>query len=316
MQSLTILITPTREFVLSDRHIERIARTVPDARLCVKPLRDVTPEDLQGADIVFGYPGKDWVAEAPRLRWVQLASAGADSMVGVRPGVLVTKSSGVFGIPISEWVIGSMLMLTRHLHIYRDQQRAARWEERAGAREVFGSTVGVVGMGDLGREIARRAGALGCRVLGSRRRTAPDALPFFDAVLPLDELIPQVDFLVVALPGTTATRGLVSAERLRRLKPGAYLLNVGRGSTVDEPALIAALQSGHLAGAALDVTAVEPLPADSPLWQMENVIISPHTSGRSPEANADRRTAIFCDNLRRYLAGQPLVNLVDLQAGY
>jgi phosphoglycerate dehydrogenase-like enzyme len=315
MSQLQVLVLPGNDFVLWDRHIDRIRQAAPEAEVRAVPLGEATLQDIQWANVIFGAPNKAWVQEAPSVRWVQLPTAGSDGWGPIRPDMDLTKASGVFGIPIAEWVLGTMLMLTRNLHLYRDQQLQSLWLERPGAAEIFGSTVGIVGLGDLGREIARRASAFGCRVLGTRR-TAGAPCDFVDAVLPLDEMLPQVDFLVLAMPGTAETRGMISAERLGRMRRGAYLVNVGRGATVDEEALVEALKSGHLAGAALDVTTVEPLPPTSPLWQMEQVIIAPHTSGRSPAANADRRTAIFIDNLRRFMAGDPLTNLVDRQAGY
>jgi phosphoglycerate dehydrogenase-like enzyme len=310
-----VLVQPGGEFFLSEQNIKQIVDTVPGADVRAIPAKEVTRDDVMAADIIFGFPNKEWVAEAPALKWLQLPSAGSDGWLTLRPDVLLTKSSGVFGIPIAEWVMAGMLMLTRNLHLYRDHQAQSLWKERPGAFEIFGSTVGIVGMGDIGREVAVRAKAFGCRVLG-HRRSAGGAVPCVDALLPLDELLPQVDFLVLAIPGTAETRGLISAERLAKLRRGAYLINVGRGNTIDEEAMVGALQSGHLAGAALDVTTVEPLPASSPLWQMEQVIIAPHASGRSPVANGNRRTAIFCENLRRYTAGKPLINLVDREAGY
>jgi phosphoglycerate dehydrogenase-like enzyme len=310
-----ILITTSAEFTMPEQHLAQIRTAAPSATVTAKQRAELTPDDVAVADVIFGWPKPQWVAEAPGVRWVQLASAGSDGWYGIRPtDLLLTKASGTFGIPISEWIIGTMLMLTRNLHLYRDQQREAVWQSRGGAREVYGSTVGIVGLGDIGQELAKRVSALGCRVLGTRRSGGP-APAFVDAVVPLDELIPQADFLVLAIPGTPETRNLINADRLARLKPGSYLINVGRGTTVDEEALIAALRSGHLAGAALDVTAVEPLPAESALWHMAQVIITPHSSPSSA-ANTDRRLAIFCENLRRYQAGEPLINLVDRQAGY
>lgn len=316
MKPLHILVQPGGDFVLWDRHVARIAATAPEATIRTIPANDVTATDVAQAEVIFGAPNKAWVAEAPALRWVQLPSAGADGWAAVRPDMLLTKASGVFGIPIAEWVLGSMLMLTRNMHLYRDLQRESRWEERPGAAEIFGSTVGLIGLGDLGREVALRAKAFGCRVLAARRTAGGEAPAYVDAVLPVDELLPQVDFLVMAIPNTPETRGLLSAERIARLRRGACVINVGRGATLDEEALVEALRSGHLAGAALDVTTVEPLPPTSPLWQMPQVIITPHTSGRSPQANADRRTALFCENLQRYMAGETLRNLVDRGAGY
>jgi phosphoglycerate dehydrogenase-like enzyme len=299
---------------LKDQHFQQIKEAVPGADVHVLPAAEVTRDDVMNAEVIFGFPKKEWVAESPALRWLQLASHGVDGWLTLRPDILITTARGVFGVPIAEWAMGAMLMLTRNLHLYRDHQPRALWQERPGAVELFGATVGIVGLGDIGKEFAVRAKAFGCRVLGTRRR-AGGSVPGVDAIVPLDEMLPQVDFLVLAVPGTTETRGMITAERLSMLRRGAYLINVGRGNTIDEQALIEALRSGHLGGAALDVMTVEPLPASSPLWQMEQVIISPHVSGHSLSSGY-RRTAIFCENLRRYVAGQPLLNLADRKVGY
>lgn len=313
--SMHILIPTSPWFQLWDRHLEQIQALAPSAEIKVKPMAELTSEDVDPAEIIFGFPGKELVESAQRLRWIQLASAGADRLINTRPDIILTNASGTFGIPIAEWVLGAMVTLSRHLHIYRDRQKQARWEGMPAAKEIHGSTVGILGLGDIGQEVAKRAKAMGARVIGSRRTAAP-APEGVDALMPVDDMLPQVDFLVMALPGTAETQRIMSAERLRLMKPGSFFLNVGRGTSVDEPALIEVLRSGHLAGAALDVTAVEPLPADSPLWQMEQVLITPHCSGRSLEANADRRIVIFLDNLKRYMSGQPLRNVVDRAAGY
>lgn len=313
---MQILVLPGGEFVMWEQHFEQIRRTAPpDATVRIIPVDQATEADVQAADVIFGNPKRQWAEGAPHLRWLQLPTAGADRWYGFRPDVLLTKASGSFGVPIAEWVLGVMVMFVRNLHIYRDNQHKSLWEERPGMGEVYGSTVGIVGLGDLGTQIALRAKAFGCRVLGSRRRTSP-CPEYVDALMPLDELIPQADFLVLALPATPETKGIISAERIAAMKPGARLINVGRGATVDEESLIEALRSGRLAGAALDVTTEEPLPPSSPLWQMEQVIITPHVSARSPEANAVRRTDLFCENLRRLAAGKPLINVVDPKAGY
>lgn len=315
LQARRILIGTFRDFAIEEQHLEAIAAAAPGFEIICKREKEMTPADVAAAEVVFGRPKPAWVAAAPNVKWVQLASAGADGWLGVRPDdLLLTKASGTFGVPIAEWAMGAILMLTRNLHIYRDQQRERQWRMQWSAREIMGSTVGLLGLGDIGREVAQRARAFGCRVVGFRRRMEP--VPFVDAVLPLEQVLAEADFLVMVLPATPATYHLIDAERLAQMKPGAYLINAGRGSTVDEAALVEALRSGHLAGAALDVFEDEPLPAESPLWQMEQVIISPHASFISPARNTDRRMAIFCQNLKRYLAGEPLLNLVDRQTGY
>lgn len=312
---MQILVLPGGEFVLWEEHFQQIRQAAGDAEVRIVPFKEATPADCQAADVIFGAPKLPWLDDTPRLGWLQLPTAGADRYCGLRPDVLLSNASGSFGIPIAEWVLGTMVIFTRNLHLYRDQQHQRLWQERHGVGEVYGSTVGIVGLGDLGTQIGLRAKAFGCRVLGTRRRPTP-CPDFLDALLPLDELIPQADFLVLTLPKTPATQTIINADRIARMKPGARLINVGRGAIVDEEALIAALRTGRIAGAALDVTAVEPLPPESPLWTMEQVIITPHVSARSPRANADRRTQIFCDNLHRYRTGEPLANLVNRQAGY
>jgi phosphoglycerate dehydrogenase-like enzyme len=315
MGPLQILITTTDDFTPNPDHLERIRSIAPGAGVRLVPRSDVSQADVNAASIIFGRVNPKLLGNAPNLRWLQLSSAGADGFLDIHPDTLLTKASGTFGIPIAEWVIGSMLMLTRNLHRYRDQQHRAIWKSISGAREVYGSTVGIVGLGDIGQEVAKRAAPLGCRILGCRRTNGP-APAHVEAVFPLEALLPQVEFLVLALPGTPENDRLITGERLAQMRRGAYLINVGRGASIDEEALIEALRSGHLAGAALDVTTVEPLPPDSPLWQMEQVIISPHASFISLEGNTERRLAIFCENLRRYVAGERLHNLVDRTVGY
>jgi phosphoglycerate dehydrogenase-like enzyme len=179
-----------------------------------------------------------------------------------------------------------------------------------------GTTMGILGLGTIGSAVARRAGAFGMRVIGTKRRPAP--LEGVDEVLPserTDAVLREAAVLVVSLPLTQETRGIVGAREIDLLPPGGFLVNVGRGGLVDEDALVAALRRGHLAGAGLDVFAQEPLPVDSPLWTAPGMIITPHVSGDQPGYMA-QVTAVFCENLRRYLAGQPLLNVVDPALGY
>lgn len=315
MQSIRVLVTTNAHMTLATHHVNGIKEAAPGVDLRIVNSKEATQEDIYWADVIFGAPKREWVAEAPRLKWLQLPTAGIDRWMGLRSDVLLTKASGTYGIPIAEWVVATMLMLSHRLHLYRDQQRQSLWKSRWGAREILGQTVGIVGLGDIGTEVAKRCCAMGCKVYGSSR-TRPASRQDLDAWMVLDELIPQVDFLVLAVPGTTETRGLMSAERMGLMKKGSYLINVGRGSAIDEAALADAITSEHLAGAALDVTAVEPLPADSPLWQLEQVIITPHSSGDSPEANVDRLMQLFCTNLQRFHAGEPMINVVDRALGY
>jgi phosphoglycerate dehydrogenase-like enzyme len=205
---------------------------------------------------------------------------------------------------------------SRQLHRYRDQQRATQWREQT-HEELRDATIVVFGMGSIGGEIARLASAVGMRVVGVRRKpSSPGA--GIDRVVASDRLadvVGEADYLAIAAPLTSATRGAISREVISRMKPTAWIMNIARGAIVDEPAMIEALQAKRIAGAALDVFETEPLPPESPLWKLENVVITPHNSGSSPRAG-ERTLALFAENLRRYKAGEPLINRVDYEAGY
>jgi len=282
---------------------------------------------LADAEVLYGFPpsaetAHELLARAPGLRWFQAASAGVDRLE--RSGfpernVLVTNSSGVHPTPISEYVLMVMLMFAKRAQRFLRAQGERRWIRFLPA-ELKGSTVGVVGMGRIGTEVARLAKAFGCRVLAIRRSAtarrsgevpADDVLPPSD----LSYLLSESDYVVLAAPLTRETRHLIGAEELRAMKATAVLINISRGAVIDETALARALKEGSIGGAALDVFEREPLPEDSELWGMENVIVSPHISGGT-EFYFQRAVPLFCENLRRYLDGRPLLNVVDPKRGY
>jgi phosphoglycerate dehydrogenase-like enzyme len=288
---------------------------------------------IRGAEVYLGMglPRELLLAglEPPsRLRWIHTGAAGVASLLHpelAERGVMLTNSAGVHGPPMAETVMAVMLHFARGLdHAVRAQTRrewgAAMFEGAdSGVRELAGATLGMVGLGGVGREVARRAAALGMEVLAVRRRAGvgtqdPDAtiLTGDDA---LDRLLAAADFVAVTVPSTPATRGLIGAPQLAAMRPGAVLVNVARGNVVDESALIEALGAGRLRGAALDVFATEPLPRQSPLWRLPNVLVLPHVSATSPRY-WDRELQLILDNLRRYEAGEPLKNVVDAAAGY
>ena len=263
-------------------------------------------ELVAGAEIVLGYPQEDpaqiaWlVRTAPELRWVQATFAGAGQQLSAAglaredvERITWTSSVGIHITPLGEWALFGILALTKDLPRLEADKRARHWAHYP-VDEVRGTTVLVVGLGEIGGEVARHAEAFGMNVLWTRRNEGD-----------LDELLPRADSVVVTLPLTGETRGMFDRRRLGLLKPGAIFVNIGRGPVVDEEALIDALRSGHLRGAALDVYATEPLPADSPLWELDNVILSPHTAAQSIHEN-ERIVELFADNLRRYLAGEEL----------
>jgi len=260
-----------------------------------------------------------FVEAAPRLRWIQMASAGVERALfpALRErDITVTNAAGVYGIPIAEHALGMMLALARGLPELTRRQERHEWKGVDGD-ELFERTAVIVGLGGIGREIARRCRCFGMRVLATRRHAGnPD--PDADRVVPAEELaslLADADWLILCAPATPDTRHMIGAAELAAMKPTARLVNIARGSLVDETALVAALRDGRIAGAGLDVFEKEPLPADSPLWDMPNVLVSPHTSGSSPRS-LHRVLRLFLKNLRRYLAGEPLENVVDKDAGY
>ncbi len=256
---------------------------------------------------------------SPDLAWLHMRWAGVPAdLLALLDGhpVTLTNGSGAHGPAIAEFVAAVLLSHFKRLPQLRSLQQAHEWPDHFRISELRGRSVGVVGLGDLGGSIARLLKAFGMRVLALRRQPAPT--PDVDEVFAndqLDDLLPQLDVLVLAAPLTPETRGLIGAEQLARLPRGAYLVNVGRGALLDEGALLEALRSGHLSGAALDVFAQEPLPPDSPLWGAPNLTISPHCSDHT-DTTLERALAICLDNLGRFLRHEPLLNVVDRSLGY
>jgi len=280
----------------------------------------VAERDLARINIAF-FSGDAWpdraaafmstCLHAPALQWMHTASAGVDSPVFGRftsRGVRLTTSSGASALPIAHTAIMMILGLSRGITSRMRDQQAHRWERRI-SEDLDGANVAIIGMGPIGSETARLAAALGMHPIGCRRTVSGDEPCETRTFAALPELLRWADYLVLALPLTAETRGLIGAEQIALMKPTARLVNVGRGDLVDEPALVDALADGRLAGAALDVFAVEPLPADSPLWDMPNVIVTAHDSGATAGSN-DRAAAIFADNLGRYFRDEPLLNEV------
>ncbi|MBI2918878.1 MAG: D-2-hydroxyacid dehydrogenase [Chloroflexi bacterium] len=281
-------------------------------------------ETLAQALVLFGWSiPHDILRRAPKLRWIQSMSAGVDQLLdtGVEASpILVSDASGIHQVPIGEFVMGQMLALAKGFPRYWAQQAQRRWRRHPVPGELYERTVAIVGLGAIGGGVAHLAKAFGMRVLATRRsaRERQTGVGDVDVLYPpqeLGEIIAQADFLVLAVPLTPETRGLIGEPELRRLKPTAYLINVSRGAVVEEVALVRALKEGWFAGAALDVFPEEPLPKDHELWGLPNVIITPHVAGDSERYNV-RVTDLFCQNLRRYLAGQPLLNQVDFTKGY
>jgi phosphoglycerate dehydrogenase-like enzyme len=284
-----------------------------------------TVDELRQADGLVGWHlDAETLAAATGLRWMHAAGAGVEHfdlpMIAAR-GLIFTNSSGVSAPNMAEHAVGMMLALARRFPRLSRAQSARTWRDTDTHREVVelqGQTVLVVGLGAVGRAVAERAAAFGMRVLGVRRRPNGDSPPQVSAVFDvagLHDALAAANHVVVTLPSTPGTRGLFDAAAFAAMKPGAMIYNVGRGPVIDTAALIAALQSGHLAGAGLDVTDPEPLPTDSPLWDLENVLITAHTSGATPHY-WERQAALIMDIIRAIQRGNLPPNQVDLEAGY
>jgi phosphoglycerate dehydrogenase-like enzyme len=277
------------------------------------------------ADAVLGLCSPEVLAAGPSIRWIQSYSAGVERCVAIpavrERNILLTNMQRVAGPVMAEHVIAMMLAYARGLHFYIPERMAGRWTREmpppGQLLTLEGKTVLVVGLGGIGLEVAKRAHALGMRVVATRAsgREGPPFVSYVGLPDELHKLAGEADFIVNTVPLTPATTSLFDAKFFAATKAGAFFVNVGRGQSVVQPDLIEALRSGRLAGAGLDVTDPEPLPADSPLWQMQNVILTPHISAGS-DLGDELRFAIGIENLRRYVAGEKMLSVVDLTKGY
>lgn len=304
---------------------DRIAAAFPDVSVTLEHPRDAGEAIVDAEMVIAWNVPVDVLDRAERLCWYHMGAAGVEHVInqeGFRDRKLVlTNSSGIAAPNMAEHAMALMLAFARMLPTLERSQRERHWQDwYAGVNsfELGGQTLVLAGLGAIGQEIARRAKAFGMHVIGVRR-SAGGAVPAnVDVVVAIDELdtaLARADHVINTLPFTPDTGKFFDENRFAAMKQGAYFYNLGRGTTVDEPALIAALESGHLAGAGLDVTDPEPLEIDSPLWAMENVIITAHTSGNSPMVR-ERLTELCIEQIRRYRAGEPLLNVVDQQQGY
>ncbi len=313
---------------LGHEHISRVADAISPAE--VVQLQDRT--DVRESDAAWGFMknaeviltwgshfGPEVLQQTGNLRWVQVLSAGVNNLLFpelVESDVVITNAQGCYGIPIAEHCLALMLAFARGLPAIYRQQPARYWNRSIPIGELHRKTLGILGLGGIGRQVAKRAKGFDMRVLATRNNPVP--YEYADEVLPTVEqarVLQESDFLVVAVPLVPETEGMIGANELKSMKSSAILINVARGSVIDEEALIAALGDGEIAGAGLDVFEEEPLPAGSPLWMMPNVIVSPHVSGSSPMSRG-RVLDLFIANYRRYVAGEDLLNVVDKGRGY
>lgn len=307
----------------------------PDVEFVLAPTLTEQVTAVRDADAYVGRIGRDaFLAAGPRLRWIHSGGAGIEGLAAipelVESDVTLTNTRGGHAPVMAEHAFALLLALTRRLPELLADQREHAWRLRArsdgmwrgsgvttGMRGLAGATMVVVGMGNVGRAIAQRAVAFDMRVLGVDIRPAdpPAGVEAIWALDRLDDALAQADVVAIAAPKTPATRHVLDARRIGLLRPAAYLIVMSRGGIVDEPALIAALQDGRLAGAGLDVQEHEPMPADDPLWDAPNLIVTPHLSPIS-DLTRDRVWAITEENLRRFVRGEPLINVCDKRAGF
>ena len=300
----------------------RLEAAAPDWEFLYREPSTATDSEIEEAIAIVGNLPPARLSKAQNLKLLQLNSAGTDGYTapGVLPsGALLANATGAYGLGISEYMMGVLLSLSKKLPGYYDCQRAGEWKDLGPVRAVCGSHVLAVGLGDIGGRFARLCKAFGAQVTGVRRAGTDkpeyvDRLVLIDA---LDTVLPEADAVALSLPGTKATYHLFDRERIAKMKPGALLLNVGRGTAIDPDALCDALESGHLGGAAIDVTEPEPLPAGHRLWKAPNLLITPHVSGgfHMPQT-LGLIAEIAAYNLAAIRQGQPLRSLVDLETGY
>lgn len=331
MEKVNILVTDK----MDEECLEQIAAVGPEIKL--KDVSDLSRAEhkgdetakkeydslLAGADVLYGNRiPRDLFGRAPKLKWIQVTSAGVERFLTAEmlaSPVLLTNVSGIHATPIGEFVLGLMLMFVKQAPLFFQGKQEKQWQRGLDLDVLRGKTVGIVGLGNIGREVARLCKAFGMKVMATRRSVKRVGKSrFVDIILPTDQLpqlLAESDFVVLTLSYTPETDKIIGEKELRAMKPSAHLINIARGGVIDEEALIRALEEDWIKGAGLDVFAVEPLPEDSKLWELPNVILSPHVSGSHGEYDI-KATGIFTENLRRYLDGRKLLNIVDKKRGY
>ena len=304
------------------RHKEKLEAAGAGCRFVYSDPDSVTAEQVRAANIILGLPKADMIRASKNLEWLQLASAGTDPYIV--PGVLdektvLTNATGAYSKAVSEHAFALTLMLTKKLHLYRDEQLNRRWSDHGAVSSLSDSTVAVVGLGDIGRAYARLVKAMGAYVIGVKRRAGdcPDCVDELVMTQDLDTVLPRADVVMSILPNTAETRYVYTDERFDLMKDSAVFINCGRGNAVSAEVLYRALNEHKIASAGVDVTETEPLPADSPLWELETLVITPHISGGFHLAETfERIVDIAAGNLTAFLKGEKLRSEVDFTTGY
>ena len=310
---------------LNERHMKAIQEAAPGAKIVISRNKEdwerMAAEIAPKVEVVLGLRPAVWFNDMPNLRWAQQTGAGANWLLEapevVQSDMILTNASGVHAIPIAEHILALMFTLSRGIHQSVRWQTKHKWDRRRRIVELEGSTMGLIGVGKIGEKTAEKAKGLNMKVLGLRRR--PERVsPYVDRMYGpegLADLLEASDWVVITAALTSETMGMIGQKELKTMKESAHIINIARGPIIQEKALIKALREDWIAGAGLDVFEQEPLPADSPLWDMENVVITSHYAGATP-FYMDRLIEIFTENLRRYQAGEPMINVVDKNLGY
>ncbi|KAF0816033.1 D-3-phosphoglycerate dehydrogenase [Bacillus sp. ZZV12-4809] len=309
---------------LEPAQLEKIKETIPDWEFISGKDSANWQKEIKKAEVIAGWKKelKEMVLEGnSKLRWFQSWSAGVDSLPLAdmeSQGIQITSANGVHANPISETIFALMLGLTRKIHTYVKNQQAKIWHHSGLKLEIHNKTLGLIGTGAIGKETAKIAKAFGMKVIGVRHSGKSEE--YIDEMYTsgqLNDVLPQCDYVVISLPLTQETRQLFGADQFALMKDSAFLINIGRGEIVNERDLIGALQNGEIAGAGLDVFEKEPLSEDNPLWELDNVIVTPHTAGSTEHYNKRVIEDIFIPNLKEYIAsGIPDINRVDYKKGY
>ncbi len=306
---------------LEDRHVAQVQEVSEGVEVVRPGSKEDALAAMPGVEVIFGGMSREMFRRAERLRWVQTWGAGVDGILFpefVESEVILTSAKGTVGVHLAEHAMALLLGLTRGIAW---AVRKPNWDQRMPIRlaswELIDRTMGIVGLGGTGRELAVRAHGFGMRVLAvdAEQIEAPDCVEACWGMDRFHDLLAESDVVGVCAPLTPETAGIFNREAFARMQAHALLINVTRGKIVDEDALMEALEQRQIGGAGLDVTPQEPLPEDHPLWRMENVIITPHVAGGSPNRQ-DRIVKLFCENLKRLMAGEPMLSVIDKRKGY
>jgi len=321
MNKIETLFLRCSHFNPTDSEIARLKESYPQLSLTCVDEADYTISQMEKAEIIVGFPRVEDLPKAKNLKWLQAASAGVlqyvDTELYTNKDILVTTASGTYGRQIGDHVIGMIIAFNHQFLTYHNQMKTQTWKRYFPTSDIWDSTILIIGFGDIGQNVARLAKGHQMKVVAVKRTPAekPASVDELLTINQLDKALPTADYVVVCTASTPETENLMDARRIGLMKQGSYIINVARGSLVDQDAVIEALEQGRLAGAGFDATEPEPLPPENKLWSLPNVLITPHASGLSP-SDPSKVFSIFADNLQHYLGDKNMINAVDFSRKY